>query len=110
MKHEKKFMKQLKENLSDDALTAAELAEKLNAKEELMSAELDRLVELGYCYVTHSIYKNNKHLISPNGFYSLTCFGKDYFASKRDEWIKFWIPVTISIIALGFSIYTYITK
>jgi hypothetical protein len=44
---------------------------------------------------------------SKSGLYGLTEIGEkaleDYKSLKKEEWLKFWIPVAISIIALAIS-------
>ena len=104
MNHEKKLMKQLIKLLKDESKSSQEIADALNLKEDQLHAELDYLVDIKLCYkqFTNAVTIGNQ-LVGTNPVYGLTSFGKDYFSNKRNEWIKFWIPVIISIIAILIS-------
>ena len=104
MNHEKKLMKQLIKQLKDESKSSQEIADALNLKEDQLHAELDYLVDIKLCYkqFTNAVTIGNQ-FVGTNPVCGLTSFGKDYFSNKRNEWIKFWIPVIISIIAMLIS-------
>ncbi len=83
------------------------------SEEKFNRNNIEKLIEMGYV----------EYVGDATSFDGWGCFirptynGEHYNDLKRDynnhnikEWIKFWIPVVVSVLSFGFSIFTFLYK
>lgn len=108
MSEETRYLKRLKKIIGDKECKLSEIAEFMNEDENFVSSELKILESKGYIYERNTEYRpfheGSKVVfkgVSP--VYKLTIQGSDAITFRRDEWIKFWIPVILSAMAIAIS-------
>lgn len=112
-KNETIFLKILSKHMRNKEMSLNEISIATNINEDELLSEIDILCKNGYMSKrftdTITVWENNQSkLISTKPIYRLTNYGKDVVSVKRDDWIKFWFPICLSIIAIVISTFAYL--